>query len=80
MTYKEYKQLFDQVSKEGLLKAVAAPGKRGWSSMTRQSIPSSNDIIRETNNKLSMIATQCAQAHQNSPSLLTEEKDEKLIG
>ena len=80
MTYKEYKKLFDDVSRSGLLKAIAAPGKRGWSSMTRKSIPSANDVIRETNSKLSMIATQCAQAHQNSPSLLEEEADEKLIG
>jgi|TARA_R110000824_G_scaffold66934_1_gene173463 hypothetical protein len=80
MTYKQYKELFDQQSKDGLMKALSAPQKRGWSSMTRQSIPSMNDIVRDCNAKLSLIAQRCAEAHPDSPSLLIDEEPEKLIG
>ena len=80
MQYKVYKQLFDEVSESGLRKAIKSPGKRGWSAMTRQSIPSANDVIRDTNMKLSLIAQQCAQEHKDSPSLIEAEETETLIG
>ena len=80
MTYKEYKQLFETEADRGLKAALKAPQKRGWSAMTRQSIPSKNDVIRACNTNLSMIAERCAASYDDKPSLLKELEDEKLIG
>ena len=80
MTYKEYKQLFEEEADRGLREAMRAPQKRGWSNMTKQSIDSKNDVIRACNTNLALIASRCAEVHSNSPSLLKEEEDEKLIG
>ena len=80
MTYKEYKIMFDAESDRGLKEAIRAPQKRGWSAMTRQSIPSKNDVIRACNTNLSMIAERCAASYDDKPSLLKELEDEKLIG
>ena len=79
MTYKQYKELFDQQSKDGLMKALSAPQKRGWSSMTKQSIDSKNDVIRACNSNLTMIAQRCAEIYSDKPSLVSVEEDEKLI-
>jgi|TARA_R110002012_G_scaffold33396_1_gene97897 hypothetical protein len=80
MTYKEYKQLFDEESDRGLKSAMRAPQKRGWSAMTKQSIESKNDVIRACNTNLSLIASRCAERYSDKPSLLKDEEDEKLIG
>ena len=82
MTYKQYKQLFDDEKSRGLMQALRAPVKRGWSSMTRQSIPSKNDVIRACNTNLSMIAEQCAASYSNEDgydSLLKPEVEEKIL-
>jgi len=80
MTYKEYKQLFEEEADRGLKAALKAPQKRGWSAMTRQSIDSKNDVIRACNTNLTMIAQRCAEIHSGKPSLLKDEEDEKLVG
>ena len=79
MTYQEYKVMFNEEADRGLKSAMKAPQKRGWSSMTKQSIDSKNDVIRACNSNLTMIAQRCAEIYSDKPSLLAEEEDVSLI-
>ena len=79
MTYQEYKVMFNEEADRGLKSAMKAPQKRGWSSMTKQSIDSKNDVIRACNTNLTMIAQRCAEIYSDKPSLVSVEEDEKLI-
>jgi|TARA_R100001530_G_scaffold72659_1_gene51294 hypothetical protein len=78
-TYDEIKKIVAVAMQEGIVKAFRAPAKRGWSQVLNQQIPSKNDIKRETNQNIQMVAAMAAERFPGKPSLIQEEEDVSFI-